>query len=313
MTVPRPRQASLWSRLRLAFKQARNQRRLARRDAGFVRRAEAFERLLQTLPLGPSAVTDRPLVFSHAGNAGDVIFALPALRAISGDRPAILRLAINRPAFYAEGAHPLGNLRLNAATVRMLAPLLQAQPYLQRCDIDDGSEPVDVALDRFRDAPIPGDKGFLARWPFYVTGVSWELSRPWLAVPPLAGLEDTILIARSQRYRNPALDYRWLARYPRLAFVGVDVEFEEMRQWLPQLQRIEVPDFLHMASAIAGSRLFIGNQSLPYSIAEALKVPRVLEACHRAPTNVPHGPRAHDVYFQRVFEVVVERLYEGGE
>jgi hypothetical protein len=304
---------NLWQRLRLDFKQWRNQRRLARRDAEFVARAVVFEQLLATLPIGPSAVTDRPLMFSHAGNAGDVIFALPALRAISGDRPAGLRLAIDRPAFYAEGAHPLGNVRLNAATVRMLQPLLEAQSYIDSCRIDDGSAVIDVELDRFREAPIPGDKGYLARWPFYVTGVTWDLARPWLEVPPLAGLEDWLLIARSQRYRNPHLDYRFLARYPRLAFVGVDVEFDEMRRQLPTIERIDVADFLQMASAIRGSGVFIGNQSLPYSIAEALKVRRVLEACHRAPTNVPHGLCAHDVYFQRVFESVVERLYEGRE
>ena len=64
-----------------------------------------------------------------------------------------------------------------------------------------------------------------------------------------------------------------------------------------------------MARAIAGARLFIGNQSLPFSIAEALKARRLLEACPRAPTNVPEGPYAYEAWFQPHFEALVDKLY----
>ncbi len=303
----------LFPKWKLAFKQWRNQSRIARRDSVFGRRAAAFENYWSADRLKAIVASDHALTFSHAGNAGDVIYALPAMRALARGRPAALVLKVGLTAFYAEGVHPLGNVRMDDRTARMLIPLLSAQDYVQRCEIDDGSATVDWALDTFRDAPIPGDKGHIARWPFYVSGVSCDLSQSWLDVPPLSGLDETILIARSQRYRNPHLDHRFLARYRRLAFIGVDAEFKDMRRQLPNLQRIEVTDFFHLASAIKGSRLFIGNQSFPFAIAEALKIPRVLEACHRTPNVVPHGPRAHDVYFQGVFEWVVHRLNEGDD
>jgi hypothetical protein len=303
---------SHWTRhsLRLALKQGRARARLRKRDRDFVRRAQLFEQRFAQLPLGPAPDDGRRRSFSHAGNAGDIVFSLPALRAISGDAPARYLLQINAPAFYAEGLHPLGRLRMNEALARMLMPLLEAQPYIDSAAIHDGTEAVDYRLDLFREAPLPGDKGYLARWYFYTYGVNWDLSRPWLSAPAASGLSEALLIARSQRYRNPLLDYRFLARYPRLLFIGVPVEFEEMRAQLPRLEHYPVQDCLQMASAIASCRLFIGNQSLPFAIAEALKVRRVLEACPRAPTNVPEGPDAHDCYFQRQFEFVVARQFD---
>ena len=221
------------------------------------------------------------VVFSHAGNAGDVIFSLPTLRVLSQGRPARLLLRTGSPAFYAEGVHPLGAVQLDAATVRMMTPLLEAQTYIESADVLGEADVVDCRLDLFRDAPLPGDKGSIARWYFYCFGVFADLSQPWLKVEPDTNYSDTIVISRSQRYRNPTLDHRVLARYPKLAFIGVDAEFDEMRALLPKLERVPVPDFLAMARAIAGARLFIGNQSLPYSIAEALKARRLLEACPR--------------------------------
>lgn len=299
-----------WRALRLAFKQARARARLRKRDRDFVRRAQAFEQRFAQLPLGPAPDDGRRRSFSHAGNAGDIVFSLPALRAISADTPARYLLQVDAPAFYAEGLHPLGNLRMNAALANMLIPLLQAQPYIDSAAIHDGMEAVDYRLDLFREAPLPGDKGYLAHWYFYTHGVSWDLSRAWLSAPPASGLSDALLIARSQRYRNPLLDFRFLSRYPRLLFIGVPAEFEELRAQLPRLERYPVQDCLQMASAIAGCRLFIGNQSLPFAIAEGLKARRVLEACPRAPNVIPEGAAGYDCYFQRQFEFVVARQFE---
>lgn len=52
---------------------------------------------------------------------------------------------------------------------------------------------------------------------------------------------------------------------------------------IPKLEYIPVEDFMHMANIIAGCRFFIGNQSFPFAIAEALKVKRLLEVYHLSP------------------------------
>ena len=48
--------------------------------------------------------------------------------------------------------------------------------------------------------------------------------------------------------------------------------------------------------------IFIGNQSVAYPIAEALKVPRILEACPYFPVVQPVGDDAFDFYYQPHFE-----------
>ena len=59
---------------------------------------------------------------------------------------------------------------------------------------------------------------------------------------------------------------------------------------------------LEMAEIIKSSKFFLGNLSLGYSIAEGLKVPRLLEACPEFPAAQPHGKNAYNFYFQKNFE-----------
>ena len=61
-------------------------------------------------------------------------------------------------------------------------------------------------------------------------------------------------------------------------------------------------DFLEAAQIIKSSKFFIGNPSLGFAIAEALKVPRLLEACPEFPVVQPVGKDAFDFYFQPHFE-----------
>ena len=57
-----------------------------------------------------------------------------------------------------------------------------------------------------------------------------------------------------------------------------------------------------MASIIKSSKFFLGNLCFAYSIAEALKVPRILETCPDFPVVFPCGENAFDFYHQNHFE-----------
>ena len=63
-----------------------------------------------------------------------------------------------------------------------------------------------------------------------------------------------------------------------------------------------------MASLIKSSKFFIGNQSIAYPMAEALKVPRLLEAEPLFPVVQPVGLNAYDFYYQPHFEKFVKIL-----
>ena len=63
-----------------------------------------------------------------------------------------------------------------------------------------------------------------------------------------------------------------------------------------------------MSQIIKSSKFFLGNQSLAFSIAEGLKVPRILESRPDFPVVQPQGGKCYDFYFQTHFEKYFEIL-----
>jgi hypothetical protein len=249
------------------------------------------------------------LTFKHSGTAGDIIYSLPTIKALSHGRPVKLFLNPYRPDSHIE--NPLGKLGLNVGMARLLIPLLEHQPWLASVQIYNG-EPVDYDLDLFRKIPsIRTGQGSIAHWYFWMLPVSADLSKAWLEAgdPPLAPSRK-IVVARSPRYRNLNLDYAFLSKFGEIDFIGTPAEFEEMKLVLPELRHVECKDFLEVARVIQAAHCFIGNQSFPFALAEALKVPRILEVCPRMPDVIPTGGNFGVAYFQPNFERLAEFLWE---
>ncbi len=258
-----------------------------------------------------AARQDGCLNVMHSGNAGDVIYALPTakqLHQLTGV-PVNLYLRTNQPIVLSgHASHSMGAVMLNEKTVALLAPLIAAQPYINSCQVYQNQK-IHINFDIVRSKTISLGCGNIARWYSYFTGVTPELWQPWLTVEPDKAYANTVVLARSERYRNSAISYSFLSRYPDLIFIGVKSEYEDMQKAIPGLRWVEVRDFLQLAQIIAGCKLFIGNQSFPFSVAEALKVPRVLEVYAKIANVVPEGLNAHDFYFQRHLESLVRELY----
>lgn len=251
------------------------------------------------------------LHFLHDGNAGDIIYSLPSVREarkITG-APVHLYLRLDQPhGIPSHYTHPLGGVMLNQQMFGMLHPLLTDQPYLEDCHVYAGQR-IDIDLNAFRESGIFLDRGNIARWYNYLTGLHPGLSEPWLRATPDARSAGHIVIARSSRYRNPYINYSFLRQYERVLFLGVESEYQDIRKSIPDIEWVRVKDFREMAGIIAGARFFIGNQSLPFSIAEGLKVNRILEISVEAPNVLPEGGNAFDFYFQHHFEWLVNELY----
>ncbi|MBS7563480.1 hypothetical protein KHS38_03600 [Mucilaginibacter sp. Bleaf8] len=270
------------------------------------------ERLTSINAIKALTDTTKQLNVTHSGNAGDIIYALPTLKKIHEITGAAINLyfILGKPLKLLDNyTHPLGNVMLNKNMSDMLIPLIEQQAYIQHCGVYTDQK-VHIDLDYFRAGLIQLDKGNIARWCGYITGVNPTLWQSWLTVTPLTDFKDTIVVARSSRYRNKLIDYSFLKKYPTVKFIGVKDEFEDMKRILPDLEWIQVENFLELAKVIAGCKLFIGNQSFPYSVAEALKVPRILEVCFEVINVVPEGENAYDFLFQDHFEYLVNYLYE---
>lgn len=252
----------------------------------------------------------------HSGNAGDIIYSLPTLKKMHEltGAPINFYLRLNQPLILSGYlSHPMGNVMLNEKMAAMLSPLIEAQEYINSCLIYDDQK-IHIDLDVVRSKTISVSSGNIARWYSYFTGVTPELWKSWLTVQPDKSYADTIILARSERYRNPAINYSFLQGYNNIAFVGVKSEYDEMKKIVPNIEWVQVADFYQLAAIIAGCRFFIGNQSLPYAIAEGLKTPRILEVYSKMANVIPEGENGYEFYFQNHFEELVHRLssVEGG-
>jgi hypothetical protein len=267
---------------------------------------------LQHLPpvLNPLVPIEGDTVyFKHTGHAGDVVYAIPTMQALAGQRKIHLYFELNQPNrdFLSNMRHPNGAVMLTQKSVELFQPLLQAQTGFSGLSAWQG-EPIHYDLTAFRAFPFDYRMYSIARWYFLTFGINADLGKPWLAVEPDTRFHNSIVLARSSRYHAPGISYSFLNQYPNLVFVGVPDEYEAMRKEIPSLQYQPVTNFLELAKVIAGSKLFIGNQSFPFSLAEALKVKRVLEVYHQCPNVVPEGANAYDFCYQPQFEKIVASL-----
>jgi hypothetical protein len=285
----------------------KNQKQLA--FANFITDAE---KLTSPAKIQKYADANGKIRLSHSGNAGDIIYALPTIEAIRKltDAKIELYLRLGQPLILSGyNSHPLGNVMLNQKMAEMLITLLKPQPYIDLVEIHT-DQIIDIDLDYFRAGGIPLDKGNIARWCSYLTGVNPVLWKPWLNVEADQSYADTIVMARSERYRNYTINYKFLNTYANIVFIGVESEYIDIKKTIPHIKWVQVDDFMQMARIIAGSKFFIGNQSFPYSIAEGLKVPRILETSFEVINVVPEGNDGYDFFFQEHLESLVKTLNE---
>ena len=218
--------------------------------------------------------------FLHSGSTGDVIYSLPTVAALSEGKPASLYLFPGTP----QATFP-------RPYAESLLPLLRSQSYIRVADLWHGGT-VDYDLDRFRRVGLNLAAFSIARWYQAVWPISLDLSRPWISVEPSEQFAGKILFNRTTRYRNPKLSYSFLSGRDDVVFVGTREEAAEIGRTVHRVPCMTARNHLELAQWIAGCRLFIGNQSSCFALAEAMKVNRVLEVCPTTPNVIPEGPGA---------------------
>lgn len=262
-----------------------------RRHRGF--KPETFE----TMPPGGPVLfrEGEDQTFYHSGDFGDIIYALPTMRALGGG------ILILGPELNLSSRVKLRQ-SMTRDSVAMFRPLLELQPYVHEVRFAARQPKVNFDLNIFReelfkqfDNMRAGQRMLnLAECHLKQFRLSLQdCQNGWLVVDRETRDEDRpVVIHRSSRWRNP--DFPWpriLEQYgDRAVFVGLPLEHEFFcADFGVELPFVPTKDFLELARVIAGSSLYIGNQSLPYAIAEGLKKNSLLEVW-------PEGPNC---YFQR--------------
>ena len=248
------------------------------------------------------------LTFLHFGHCGDIVCSLAAIKELSKSHKCNLYIEINKKIPLPYYKHPAGNVYIDERIFKMLIPLLKHQKYLNKVNKYENQE-IDIDLNIFREMPI--NLNFSSpRWFFHVTGVQTDLSQAYLEAEDHNDLRDKIIIHRTFRYRNNFINYKFLNNFKDLYFIGLKNEYEDLKKQVNNLKFYECKNYLDMANIIKSSKFFLGNSSIAFPIAEALKVPRLLEASPNFPIMQPIGKEAFDFYYQPHFEKLFNYLNE---
>lgn len=261
--------------------------------------------------------------FLHSGNSGDIIASLPAIREFyrkTGIKP-ILYLRKGVEAFYYEGAvHPVKDpesgkaVMLNETMIKMLLPLLKAQPFFENVK-EWTDEEIGCDLDQIRETNVGMPSLSINRWYFYVyPDLACDLSKPWLEVPDSEKdvAKGKIIITRTERYTNPNIDYSFLKPFEdELIFSGTMREYNIFCMTYDlNIRKLTVNNFLDLSQAVKQSRFHITNQTMANQISTGLSHPSILEVCTFAPNCIPIGEDRYDFLAQVGLEYYFNLLYK---
>jgi len=229
--------------------------------------------------------------FVHSGDIGDLIYALPAMRAKATGQVGIILARRSKV------RHPW-----DEPWVENARPLLEAQPYISHVwfnDTDDQRTKIwDHDVDPFRPYLIRNYHwgSTIADYVAIILGVDKQCSRePWIEVDHPTYVDGRpVVISRSLRYRNKNFPWkRVYEAYKKAAvFVGTEQEHAAFTGLYGKIPMAVTPTLMDLARLISGCRLFIGNQSLPYAIAEGLKHTTIQEPSPKIPDCMWLRPNA---------------------
>jgi hypothetical protein len=206
--------------------------------------------------------------FLCSGTKGDVIMSLYIVKAMGGGDLLI-----------APGEFEEAQLE---GVLESCGKLVTSQPYVRSFRIHAG-EPIDISLDLFRKSPG-----------LYRTTLLEVMCRaqglrlptpvgPWMEIPPHPDFAGKIVIHRRiskvPERANPLFDWdRLLKNFGPENFVFVSrLEYEWHEFGHPEVAYYRPADMYEHAQAIRACRFFVGNQSLPSALADALGVDRIFE------------------------------------
>ena len=257
-----------------------------------------------------SKLDQKEISFLHSGHLGDVINALPILKELSKKSKCNLYLQVGKDLEKdALGyKHADDKIYMTNRMVDMVIPLLKNQNYITSVEKFDGQK-IDVDLNLFRKIPMNFNLDEV-RWYFHLTGVHVDLSKQYLFANEHKILKKKIVIMRSTRRKNAFINYKFLNDYNNVIFLGLKDEFNDLKKDITKLEFYDCKDFLEAAEIIKSSKFFIGNSSFGFTMAEGLKIPRIMESYPDFPVIYPNGGHGYDIYFQVHFEKICKKLNE---
>jgi len=247
--------------------------------------------------------------FKHSGAHGDLIYGLPIMQHFGGGNLFLHLSQISWIAshYYSSPPSEFHQGRMTVDDYNSLKGLMLAQKYINNFDIfDPKTHEITHNLDRFRPLFVGHAENYIDTYctAFHIKDpiIRRQIQiTPWLTVPEPATLPPgrDIVVNRTTRWLPPVLGQEWTewklqGWSSRAVFVGLSYEYQIFKDATGWHDTVHYPtsDMLELAQAIAGSKIFIGNQSSALSIAIGLGHPEIHCEVRR---DLPQG--RSDCYF----------------
>lgn len=224
-----------------------------------------------------------PVNLLHSGDYGDLIFGMSVFKGLGKvnlyfqDRNITKRIIERLP---------------------LITDLLKSQSYIGECKPHEG-EVIHWNASDFRQnheytkslarSHFDHMRGALKRH------IVFDLRSPWITgIDPDPRSAGKIVIARSPRYQNHYFRWAKIVQHfgaEKLIFVGLPEEHAAFVRAYGDVTYIPTANMMEVARLIKGSQIFIGNQSSPLALAEAMKHPRIAEVCPWQPDVIVAYPQ----------------------
>lgn len=222
--------------------------------------------------------------FKHSGAFGDLIYGLALTKHLGGGE---FYLHLNQidwigQHYYGSKPNPFHQGRLTERDFEFMKDFMNAQNYITKFAVLDPATEITHNLDRFRPLFVghPGNYVDIYAVAFGIKDPETRTqmrNTAWLSVPKPRKVEGrSIVINRTARWTPRLLSPQWdqwrsQGFEQQAIFVGLAEEYESFcRSTGWQIPHQKTETMLDVAEYIAGSKLFIGNQSMALSLAIGL-------------------------------------------
>lgn len=167
----------------------------------------------------------------------------------------------------------------------IIIPLAESQPYISCCRIATPEDKIDWRSGEFRKGGYHRTTNTLvdahAAHGLAVGAIKRKVRGhdPWLTIEGYPDLERRVVVSLTERWRNPHFPWKQITEIygDAILFIGEPHEYALFCSAYGHVDYRRTKDLLEAAKVIAGSWMFIGNQSCCFAIAEGLKHRRILE------------------------------------
>jgi len=263
------------------------------------------------------------LNFKHSGRLGDIVYALPLVKQIAqlqGLSANFYILNDHQIDVKKSAYHPGMGLKVSQSLFDYIAPLLKSQAYIQSviyCATQQLPKEF-IDLDSFNFMGLNLRASGNQVWYRKAFGIPVPIEKQWIELdhidvddsPPY--IAHDILVNKSTRFYNEKINYGFLNEFEHVGFVGLEIEFEDFkkRHQLSHIEHVPTKSALEFAKLINSARMFLGNQSLGFAIAEGLKVARAVEVYEPVPVVIPIGGHCIEYVNTHQAQAFVEQFFQ---